>query len=359
MEHIIFLHSDEAAWDVLRQMQQSAAQYIVLVIPPHLERLRLNMLLRLIRRHTANQSQRLVVISKDRLVQVLAERLGCIVAATLDEYHGLLPGYVASSTQGARQPHTASRARHLYQGVMEFPEGKAARAAPTLPSGEHLKTQPEQAGIERPSPVQTTPIEQSLQEERRKPSANLDTRLVDGYLLNPGATPGLNEAEELTTQDDGWLSYEITDERHPDQAQREAAAHESLITANIRKTSASNREDTPPTTTPPQTEAPDTPAEPPSSASTLPEQSRQLRPMRSIDELINEHGHAEPFEWLAAQAASPTPTPASSVDTADSAAAGEQIQPQGQSAPIKQRDFARLLFRQIPLRRSNQHSPDH
>src|SRR5689334_6923902 len=145
MEHIIFLHSDEAAWDVLRQTQQSAAQYIVLVIPPHLERLRLNMLLRLIRRHTAGQSQRLVVISKDRLVQVLAERLGCMVAATLDEYHGLLPGYVASPAKGAQQPRAASRARHLHQSVMVSPEGKAAQAAPPLPSGEHLKTQPEQS----------------------------------------------------------------------------------------------------------------------------------------------------------------------------------------------------------------------
>lgn len=359
MEHIIFLHSDQAAWDVLRQIQQSAAQGIVLVIPPHLEQLRLNMLLRLIRRHTAGQSQRLVVISKDRLVQVLAERLGCMVAATLDEYHGLLPGYVASPAQSARQSHPTSRARHLHQGVIVPPEEKAARAAPTLPSGERLKTQSEQPEMGRPSSPQTTPVEQSLQGERRKPSANLDTILVDGYLPNPGATPGLDEAEELTTQDAGWLSYEITDERHPDQAQREAAAHESLITANIRKTSASNREDTPPTATPPQTGTPDTPAEPSSNAPKLPEQGRQLRPMRSIDELIHEHGHAEPFEWLAAQAVSPPPTPTSSVDASGSTAATEQIKPQGQSAPIKQRDFARQLFRQIPLRQRNQRPPDH
>ena len=196
MEEIIFLHNNESAWTVLQRLQQHTAQRLVLVIPPHLEQLRLNMVLRLIRRHTAGQSQRLVVVSEDRLVQVLAERMGCLVAATLDEYHGLLPGHIASLTKGARRPRSASRARRLRQGVLVSPEGKTAHAAPTPPSGEHLKTHPEQLEASRSSLIQTGPFEQPVQGESKKPTANLDSMLVDGYLPNPGATPGLDEAEE-------------------------------------------------------------------------------------------------------------------------------------------------------------------
>jgi hypothetical protein len=365
MEQIIFLHHNESAWNVLRRLQQSTAQHLVLVIPPHLERLRLNMVLRLIRRHTAGQSQQLVVISEDRLVQVLAERMGCMVAATLDEYHGLLPGHVAALTKGARRPRSASRVRRLHQDVVVSPEGKTA---PMLPSGERLKTQPEQPEMGRSSLVQTGPFEQPVQGEYKKPSANLDTMLVDGYLPNPGATPGLDEVEELATQEVEWLSYEVIDESHPDQAQRESEAHEAHIIARIRTTSAVEPEGAPPTATTPPADAPETPAETSPGAQAQLEQGGRLRPMRSIDELIHEHGRADLFEWLAAQAAGPTsgkpdsdspaqistPGAGSGSDTASK----EQTQPQGQRSLTSQRPFARLIATQARFRQRKQLPPD-
>jgi hypothetical protein len=367
MEQIIFLHNDESAWNVLRRLQQSTAQHLVLVIPSHLERLRLNMVLRLIRRQTAGQSQRLVVVSEDRLVRVLAERMGCMVAATLDEYHGLLPGHVASLTKHTRRPHSASRARRLHQDALLSPEGKTAQAASTLPSGGHLKAQREQPEISRSSLIQTGPLEQPIQGESKRPSANLDTMLVDGYLPNPGATPGLDEAEELATRDAEWLRYEIVDESHPDQAQREAEAHEAHIIARIRSTSAMGPEDAPFTATP-QADTPELPAATPPGAEEQSEQGGRLRPMRSIDELIHERGRADLFEWLAAQAAGPTSVKPDSdnqgqvstpgADRIGDAANKEQTQPQGLSSLPKQRPLARLTAAPTPFRQRKQRPPD-
>ena len=355
MEEIIFLHNNESAWTVLQRLQQHTAQRLVLVIPPHLEQLRLNMVLRLIRRHTAGQSQRLVVVSEDRLVQVLAERMGCLVAATLDEYHGLLPGHIASLTKGARRPRSASRARRLRQGVLVSPEAKTAQAAPTPPSGEHLKTQHEQLEASRSSLIQTGPFEQPVQGESKKPTANLDSMLVDGYLPNPGATPGLDEAEELTTQDADWLSYEIVDESHPDQAQREAEAHEAHIIARIRTTSAIGPEVTPPTATTPQVDTPEPRAAIPPGMEEQPEQGGRLRPMRGIDELIREHGRSDLFAWFAAEVAGSTP---GKPDNTSEAANKERARSQGQSSPPGQRPFARLAAAQTPFRQRQQRPPD-
>ncbi|HEU5199998.1 MAG TPA: hypothetical protein VFU32_10185 [Ktedonobacterales bacterium] len=368
MEQIIFLHNDESAWHVLRRLQQSTAQHLVLIIPPHLERLRLNMVLRLIRRQTAGQSQRLVVVSEDRLVQVLAERMGCIVAATLDEYHGLLPGHVASLTKGARRPRAASKARRLHQDVIGSPEGKKAQAAPPIPSGDSLKTHPEPSATGRSSLVQTGPSEQPIQGENKKPSANLDSMLVDGYLPNPGATPGLDEAEELASQEADWLSYEVVDESHPDQAQRESEAHEARIIARIRTTSAMEPESTPPAATMPQAGAPEASAETSPGAEAAPEQGVRLRPMRSIDELIHERGRADLFEWLATQAAgsslvkpdsdSQAQTPTPGADAASNASNREQTRPQGQPSPPGQRPFTRLIVTRTQFRQRKQRLPD-
>ena len=359
MEQIIFLHNDEAAWDVLRQIQQSTAQRVVLVIPPHLERLRLNMLLRLIRRQTAGQSQHLVVVSEDHLVQVLAERMGCVVAATLDEYHGLLPGYVASPKKGARRPRVSSRAQLPPQDVILSPEGRVTRPAPSLPSGDSLRSWVKAIEAEQPSPRQSGQFEPADQEERGKPSANLDTILIDGHLTNPGATPGLDEADELADDDASQrLHYEIVDESHPDQAQQESAAREAHIIAKIRQTSALD-----PDVTPPKTQTPQAKTSP--SARAQPEQRGRLRPMRSIDELIDEYGHTELFEWLAAQAASPTTnTPASerqthAADAGRNAATGEQKKSQDQSTPISKRPFIRPFARRTRLHQRNQRQPDH
>lgn len=367
MEQIIFLHNDESAWNVLRRLQQSTAQHLVLVIPPHLERLRLNMVLRLIRRQTAGQSQQLVVVSEDRLVRVLAERMGCIVAATLDEYHGLLPGHVASLAKRARRPRSASRARRPHRGALLSPEGKAAQAAPTRPSGEQPKAQREQPAMSRSSPMQTGTFEQPIEGENKKPSANLDTMLVDGYLPNPGATPGLDEAEELASQEAEWLSYEVVDESHPDQAQREAEAHEARIIARIRTTSAMGPDGAPLTEATPQAGTPEGPAKPSPNAEAQAEQGRRLRPMRSIDELIHEHGRADLFEWLATQAAGAAsakpdndnqeqiPTPGA--DRIGDAANKEQAQPQGPSSP-KQRPLTRLIAAPTQFRQRKQRLPD-
>ncbi len=348
MEQVIFLHSDEEIWAMLDQVQQSTAQHLILVLPLSLDQLRLSMLLRLVRRSIALQGKQLSIVSEDRLVRVLAERMGCTVAATLDEHDGLAPGRVPSLTKrawrGRKMLWFASRARRHTDKAQTAPQQeqpeKAVSLSLDLPPGDaqqQRRQAEETSGQQKRQPLTGSQGSHS-RGTSGKPSANLDAILVDGYLPNPAATPGLDEEEERTAGEEApRLHYEIADDTRPSQAQQAAEDHEARITARIRKTSAPGTPTSSASPPIPTRETHTTPDAPTGSApaaeaseidsaddttSTVPhsvsepfslQDSRsmpfesasptqstagRLRPMRSIDELLQERGRESPLDWF-------------------------------------------------------------
>lgn len=273
MEQVIFLHLDTDGREALGQIQHSPAQRLVLVAPTQMDRLRLNMLLRLARRATFAQVKQLSVVSENRLIRALAGRMGYLVASSLDEYHSLRPDTVFSTRQDQQQ------------------------AAPlrTLPS---------------PTP-QVLPSA-----DRQKPAANLERMLVDGYLPNPAATPGLEEEEERAEREEyERLHYEIADENHPSQAQQEAEEHEDRIVARILKTSASS--------------SPKPSAVAPARTPFLPaDATSQVQNSPSPEAAASNELHTEPHEEE-----TPPKPPAPGGDTSGSSASNKAEQPPPSATP--------------------------
>ncbi|HEY7349614.1 MAG TPA: hypothetical protein VH599_14965 [Ktedonobacterales bacterium] len=356
MEQVIFLHADEDNEDALSQIQQSLAQRLILVAPIQMDRLRLSLLLRLARRQVIAQARQLYLISEDRLAQMLATRLGYRVASTLDEYRGLTPHPSSSFRKYPRQA---------------APILPLAGSRPPTPPPAWPRTLPSEAALVDPSEPPPPP-------QRKKPSANLEKMLEDGYLPNPAAIPDLDEEEERAEREEPErLRYEIADENHPSQAQQEAEQHEEQIIARILRTSrlgaappappapesqtdqsqgsppptqtandATQEEDPPPE--PPATDSgtsgssasqpakpPAHPADQASAAPHPPEketpgaeprregQDNGLPSLRTIDELLLERGRRTVFDWFERQAAAATAaisSRANSVGTARSAA---------------------------------------
>ncbi len=269
MEQILFFHRDKERNDqVLSQALHTLAQRLVLVVPLSTDRQRLSMLLRLIRRSASQRAQQLYLVSEDYLLRILAERMGYSVAATLDAYRGLKPGNAPSTRKPARQTPAS-------------PSFPATRPAPNVFSGQR-------------TPART-----------QKPGAQLEAILVDGYLPNPGAIPSLEEEEERAERaeraEQERLSYEIADENTPSQAEEEAEAHEESIVATIRKTSALGSQTAQPSSEIPLSPDPPGGEEPSEPGARKTAWDGQLRPMRTIDELLAERGQAGIFEWFARQ----------------------------------------------------------
>ena len=300
MEHIIFLHVDDEAWAVLHQAQQSTAQHLVLVVPPPLDQLRLTLLLRLIRRHTALQEQHLSIVSEDQPVRLLAERMGCTVAATLDEYHELAPSRTASLTN-RRRPGINTRlfapraGRHEAKSTpvpQQEQSEKVLSASPLVPSYEKQQRDEQAEGVphqpRRPTPSASQTS--TFQRTTVKPGTNLDAILVDGYLPNPATIPGLDEEDERPAgEETQHVPYEIADETHPSLAQQETEKHEAWITARIRTTGTSHALTNPAPSPVPTRDDPSAP-----DASTR----GRLRRMRSIDELLQRRGQESPIDWF-------------------------------------------------------------
>src|SRR5579885_2411613 len=266
MEQILFFHRDKERNDqVLSQALHTLAQRLVLVVPLSTDRQRLSMLLRLIRRSASQRAQQLYLVSEDYLLRILAERMGYSVAATLDAYRGLKPGNAPSTRKPARQTPAS-------------PSFPATRPAPNVFSGQR-------------TPART-----------QKPGAQLEAILVDGYLPNPGAIPSLEEEEERAERAERERrSYEIADENTPSQAEEEAEAHEESIVATIRKTSALGSQTAQPSSEIPLSPDPPGGEEPSEPGARKTAWDGQLRPMRTIDELLAERGQAGIFEWFARQ----------------------------------------------------------
>jgi hypothetical protein len=384
MEHIIFLHADEEDEATLSQIQHSQAQRLVLVIPTQINRLRASILLRLARRYT-NAHKQLSVASEDRLIRQLAERMGYNVAATLDLYHGLEPGCISPSVQCFQQLHAlpASTLSRM-AGHATAPSGPLWRegtqrgvvSSPATFAEDRHKSEGEEIGSlseQQKRPATATPLVQPFQEDADKTGANLEAILVDGYLPNPAAMPGLEEEEEQAEQEEHErLHYEIADENHPSQAQQEAEEHEARIIATILKTSnfgLTNSGSPPPSDQAIQSESAPPPAKakkdeiqgadtPPIpfagdedplntlesgpvqqlSPRSHPSTSAQvssvdaaevdtpimlweggLRPMRTIDEMMHERGRAEIFDWFVKQATSRTSRRPANTDPASAA----------------------------------------
>jgi hypothetical protein len=281
MEQVIFLHADEEHQETLSQMQRSQAQRLVLVAPAQIDHLRLSLLLRLARR--SSSAQQLYLVSEDRLARMLAQRMGFAVAATLDEYRGLVPG------SGSALRKRPSR-----------PPARPALAAPRLPDA--VLTSARSRLSEAPLPGTPDQPSAALPE---KPRANLEKLLVDGSLPNPAAMPDLEEEEELAEREEQErlreerLHYEIDDEQPPSRAQQKAEQHEEQIISRILKTSRSGAEPPEPPAPPRQPSA-----ERPGQGSPLPRKPEDgLRPLRTIDELLRERGQGEVFDWFERQAA--------------------------------------------------------
>jgi hypothetical protein len=367
MEQVIFLHTDDEPWAVLHHVQQSTAQHLILVLPLSLDRLRLSMLLRLIRRSTALQGQQLSVVSEDLLVRMLAERMGCTVSATLDEHDGLAPGRVSPGRKRALRGRKilwfASRTQHHLAQTQSAPKPEPPAKALSTSSDLSPRERPyeykpaEEPPGQRRRPLSVGSQASDSQGTAGKPRANLEAILVDGYLPNPAATPGLDEEEERTAGEEAQrFHYEISDDTRPSQAQQAAEDHEARLTARIRETSAPGTSaasanppvpvqdeqatsGAPPDSGPAEASERDladaafnetlleTPGEeasadkdkeasaltPPSSemlslqvprpapsepASPTQSTGRRLRRMRSIDELLQERGRESPLDWF-------------------------------------------------------------
>lgn len=269
MEQRIFFHTDEEDEEILSQVQHSQAQRLVMVVPVPMDRSRLNMLLRLIRRSAAQHTQQLYLISEDHLLRILAERMGYLVAATLDAYRDITPEVAISPRK---------------------PDKRVSEPRSTL----------------RPT---TIPPEQGSPIRGQKPGAQLEAMLVDGYLPNPAATPSLAEEEERAEREEQErLRYEIADESVSSQAEQEAEAHEARIIATILKTSAAGSQNAP--SPAPANPSGRTQANAPSAQDEQSERQGEggaeewngrLRPMRTIDELLAERGQTDIFDWFARQ----------------------------------------------------------
>ncbi len=290
MEQVIYLHPDADGGEALGLIRQSPAQRQVLVAPAQMDRLRLNMLLRLARRGAISQTKQLTVVSEDRRVRALAERMGYRVASNLDEYYGLKPASLFTSQQDQQQ---------------------AAPLRAISPPAQQV------------SPPAT----------HQKPSANLEKMLVDGYLPNPAATPDLEEEEEQSEREElERLHYEIADENHPSQAQQEAEAHEDRIIATILKTSALN--------------APNPPAEAPADTPSLPADSTSQRQTSSSrEEGADDDASTEPREE---EAPPKPPAPGEDVSTSSASNGTEQPPPPAASRTLFSQITANAAPRPIP-----------
>jgi hypothetical protein len=142
--------------------------------------------------------------------------------------------------------------------------------------------------------------------------------MEDGRLRNPAATPDLEEeAEREAREQPEHVYYEIADENTPSQAEQESERYEGQIARKILKTAllsgssaASATPDSPPEQSKSNPAAPQTSgaAAPPEEAPASADQPSRLlagglRPMPTIDEMIEEHGRAETFHWFERHAA--------------------------------------------------------
>lgn len=224
-EHILFFTTEQESLRQLQQIAPVSAGHLLLVLPEGMDRLRVSLFLRLVRRQIAGLALSLTVVSGNRQARILAEQIGFASALTLDDARGLLPGAARTSRHHAHHSLTPA----TFPTLQPLGTGEP-------PSNLPRPTQPDACTPPPPAapPASTFPTPTA-------PGAYLERLLREGHLPNPAAIPSLEEEAQRAAQEEeaqrSRLSYEITDAHTPTLAQQEAEEHEAQIISTILKTS--------------------------------------------------------------------------------------------------------------------------